>query len=567
MTYPPQQPENGWSNQPDQSADAYGSGGADQAGQYGAQQHQGQAPQYQEPETDQTQAIQVQPHANPYQQQYQQPQGQAYQDGQQIPQQPADPYQQYQQPAEQQAYDPFQQQQADPYQAQQQGGYQQANPYQQQQQADPYQAQQPADPYQQYQQPAEQQAYDPFQQQADPYQAQQQGGYQQANPYQQQDPYQQQQQADPFQQQQQADPYQAQQQGGYQQANPYQQQDPYQQQQPANEQPQAQQQPFGPPNVYQPAEPETRPVNFGQTDAPTSASPSSAQPYSASPVSGPTSGVPESPFAAAPTPKHLPAPVSASPTSGEPWGSNQIPQFTPKQKPSRGVPGWAYIVGAVVIVLALAAGGAFYFGVFDSEEKPTADKSQSTEEETKHEPKPVTDSESGLTYMSMPEPWTSFSDIEGFPGVSGFASETGQSYVDDSGDLGSLGVIAVGQLDSSAVDYKNVDSLASSTESWADVIDAKHWKNPADEEKVLKVERDETLELANLRVDGRRAVTGSYHVTWKSKSTNETGASVYLVVIDQGDGHASGFMTVVPDSLAADQSKVAEDAMLSLQYE
>ena len=475
MTYPPQQPENGWSNQPDQSADAYGSGGADQAGQYGAQQHQGQAPQYQEPETDQTQAIQVQPHANPYQQQYQQPQGQAYQDGQQIPQQPADPYQQYQQPAEQQAYDPFQQQQ----------------------QADPYQAQQ----------------------------------------------------------------------GGYQQANPYQQQDPYQQQQPANEQPQAQQQPFGPPNVYQPAEPETRPVNFGQTDAPTSASPSSAQPYSASPVSGPTSGVPESPFAAAPTPKHLPAPVSASPTSGEPWGSNQIPQFTPKQKPSRGVPGWAYIVGAVVIVLALAAGGAFYFGVFDSEEKPTADKSQSTEEETKHEPKPVTDSESGLTYMSMPEPWTSFSDIEGFPGVSGFASETGQSYVDDSGDLGSLGVIAVGQLDSSAVDYKNVDSLASSTESWADVIDAKHWKNPADEEKVLKVERDETLELANLRVDGRRAVTGSYHVTWKSKSTNETGASVYLVVIDQGDGHASGFMTVVPDSLAADQSKVAEDAMLSLQYE
>src|SRR5699024_2784212 len=154
-----------------------------------------------------------------------------------------------------------------------------------------------------------------------------------------------------------------------------------------------------------------------------------------------------------------------------------------------------------------------------------------------------------------------------FSGVSGFGSVTGQSYVDDSGEVNGLGVIAVGQLDASAVDYKNVDSLAVSTEAWADVIDKKHWVDPADSEKALKVKRDETLELASMRGEGRRAVTDSYHVTWNSDSTSETGASVYLVVIDQGDGNASGFMTVVPDSLAADHSATAEDAMLSLQYE
>src|SRR5690606_29798701 len=112
--------------------------------------------------------------------------------------------------------------------------------------------------------------------------------------------------------------------------------------------------------------------------APVSANPISAHP--ASPATPP--GVPDSPFVSTSAPPAN-TPVSASPTSGQPWG---VPQFTPRKR--KGPPNWLYVVGAIVVVVALAVGAMFWFGPLGGGEpdpQPTGDG------KAEHKPELITD--------------------------------------------------------------------------------------------------------------------------------------------------------------------------------
>ncbi|MGH8879698.1 MAG: hypothetical protein ACRD0P_20510 [Stackebrandtia sp.] len=362
--------------------------------------------------------------------------------------------------------------------------------------------------------------------------------------------------------------------------------------QPYQQQPDPGQQSYGQPYQQQPGQQyPAQPQTYGSPAAPVSANPASAQPYSGAPASGqpypanPTSGqpypganqappgVPESPFnatqspfttAPAPTPMNLPSQVSASPVSGQPWGVT--PRFTPKQR--KGLPSWVYVIGGVVVVAALAVGAVFYFGLGDETGDTAGEDANGSGEQTQ-EAFPVTDEKSGLTYLGLPQPWTSLTDTDGFDSLAGFTAVNGQALVtEDGGEDGRKGVFAVGELDVEALKYKDGDALTNVAGEFADLIDLRNWKNPADPDKDLEgLARDNDPVVDYLRVDGRRGVTSTYHISWKSDAVSDSGATVMLGVIDIGDGALAGFFVDIPDSAADAATGAVKDTMLTLQFE
>lgn len=487
MSYPPQQPENGWSDQ-QQPVDPFAQGNAvppaapqaDAYGQQPPQQPDGQPPAYQAqppvyypeqqpgyPPSDQTQAL---PPRAPHDAE------------------PTDPF------APAPPYPPV-----DPN----------AQPFYQ---PDPN-AQAPVDPNaQQYYQPDQGAPVDPhaqpFYPPADP-NTQVQPGYPQAQP-------------------------------GYPQAQPL-------------------PDPFAPQQVEQP---------FPQ--APVSASPTSAQPFSGQPFSGQPytegtpPGVPESPFASAPSHNAgLPTPVSASPTSGQPWAAAPpMPQFVPR-KPRRGLPGWSYVIGVIVIVGALVVGGVVWFGSGDGGNDPTnkASASESEKSEKSEEPKDtvklITDSKSKLAFASMPDPWQTVDENE-LPGAS---SATGQVL---ESDKGVSGYFAACQLTAKAVKYANGDVVDAGKE-WAALIDKSTWVDD-DGKKLKGLERRATPKFFQFRVDGHAAYYMTYKVTWKSDKVVEKGAEVTIGVIDQDGKNAAGFLAIMPDSLSEKHKPAVKDTMLTLRF-
>ncbi|ADD41808.1 hypothetical protein [Stackebrandtia nassauensis] len=513
MSYPPQQPENGWSDQQEEPVDPFAQGNA---------VHQPAAPQ--QPGQVYGQPIQQQPE---YPQQPEQ--------GQQPPVYQAQPPVYY--PEQQPGYPPSDQTQALPPRA-----AHDAPPAQPFPAAQPYPAQD-ANP----QPPAAQPYYQP----AEPNTAEQQGHFQQSPP------------AQPYYQP--VDPNAGQQQG-YPQAQPL--PDPFATQQP--------EQPFS-----------QAPVSA----SPTSAEPYSAQPYSAQPASGqpfsaqpysPSAagatppGVPESPFAAAPThnPMNTPAPVSAQPTSGgQPWGgSPSTPYFTPR-KPRRGLPRWFYVVGVIIVVAALGAGGYVWLGPGLGGEEPKdeasasatkdADKSSEkpTEEKSEAEKQPdlVTDKGSGLGFVQLPKPWTEESDTK-FPG---FKDTTGQVLT----NKGSVpGWFVAGEVDAKKIKYKGVDQLADSGAQLAGFIDDKHWTD-AKGKQLKGAKRETKFKYNYIRIDGHRGVYLTYRMGWSSDKVKDKSADVVVGLVDVGDGKAAGFFAVVPESLSDKQKPAVEDTILSLRFE
>ena len=343
-------------------------------------------------------------------------------------------------------------------------------------------------------------------------------------------------------------------------------------------------QPFAP--AHDPANPNQQygaPEQPFAPQAPVSASPASGQPYqgpvSASPTSGqpqqgfpPTAqpiyqphqappGVPESPFAvhSAP-PAQLPAPISAQPASGQPWAGG-VPQFTPKR--SRGVPGWVYIVGVVVVVLALALGAVFWFGLpgdtSTAEESPSpSEVTTETEPEVEGGGELISDEDSGLGYLSLPQPWVSTAEVDGFEGLPGFASFTGQQHPSEL-DTDVVGVIGAGGLDGDRVEYAGTDYLRPAVTELGDAIDAS-WSDVSD----LARAKDPSYEY--LRIDGRRAILMTYDVTFTSEVSGETGASVMVAVVDLGDRQAAAFVAQIPGSLVESQLEPAREAVMTMQF-
>ena len=330
---------------------------------------------------------------------------------------------------------------------------------------------------------------------------------------------------------------------------------------------------------YQPEQPfaPQAPVSAGPASAqpytaPVSANPASGQPYvapvSASPVSGQPvyqphqapPGVPESPFAVQPS--HLPAPISAQPASGQPWGAGGVPQFTPKR--SRGVPGWVYIVGVVVVVLALALGAVFWFGL-PGDGEPIAEGSPQATASASEEPAIegggdlITDEESGMGYLSLPLPWAPTGDLEGFEGVPGFTSFTGQYHpVEDGSDV--VGVIGAGGLDVDAIEYLGTDYLRPAATELSEAIDSGHWSDAAE------VTRSSDASYEYLRIDGRRAILMTYEIAFASDVSPETSASVTVGVIDLGGQNAAAFVALLPGSLAETQGQFMRDGVMTLQF-
>ncbi|GAA4900919.1 hypothetical protein [Stackebrandtia albiflava] len=304
--------------------------------------------------------------------------------------------------------------------------------------------------------------------------------------------------------------------------------------------------------------------------------PASGQPYQA-PASGQPQyappGVPESPFAAAPTPTHLPTPVSASPTSAQPWAGGVVPQFTPKR--SKGVPGWIYVVGAIVVVAALAVGAVFFFGMPGTgtsadEGDPTPSTQASEEPVPEGGGELLTDSETGLGYLSLPTPWAPLADNADFAGVPGLAEVTGQYCVTEepNGDnRGWTGVVAVGALDTGAVEYTGADAMRNTVVALGETVDAGYWKDPADPDADLaELARAGDATFQYLRIDGRRAIMMTYQVTWAADSTQETGATVTVGIVDLGGGDAAAFFAQVPGSVAEEQGPAVDAALLTLQF-
>ncbi|MFD0560259.1 hypothetical protein FB566_4259 [Stackebrandtia endophytica] len=355
-------------------------------------------------------------------------------------------------------------------------------------------------------------------------------------------------------------------------ANPYQHQQPYPQQPPPPEQPYqapvsvnpASGQPYHPPVSASPAS--------GQPyQAPVSANPASGQPFQQyqqpypqqPPIYQPNQappGVPESPFAAPQGQPHLPAPISAQPSSAQPWGGGVVPQFTPKR--NKGVPSWVYIVGTVVVVLALALGAVFWFGLpggepgTDPTPQATGD-SQSPEPEIVGGGELLTDEESGLGFITLPEPWANTDEIEQDGNVPGFTSFTGQ-YVAPTQDNGYIGLVGVGGVDPDAVEYLGTDSLRTAAAELSAVTDAATWE--AEDVKA----GDAVYEY--LRIDGRRAILMNYQVSFTDDSPPETGAAVFLAVVDLGDGKAAAFIAHVPDTLAETHLDMVRDTVMTMQF-
>ena len=493
MTYPPQQPEDGWSDpQSQQPVDPFATGGGGQAqppqqgyGQppqqdpygrpdpYAQQQPYGAPayPQHEEPPTDQTQSL---PPRQPHDEQGTQVISYEEQ-GTQVLGRPQPAAEQQQQPTYGQPI----------YQPQQPDGY---GPPQQPQ----YPQQQPVQPYGQ---------------QANPYESPPAAAPVSADPQ----------------------PYSA---------------------QPASGQPYSPRPTSSQPYAVQPT-----------TGQPYSAQPTSGQPYQPTPP-----GVPESPFMAG---GNLPSPVSAAPQQQQQsWGAPAAtPQFTPNKR--RGLPGWAYVVGVVVVVAALAVGAVFYFGIGDQTGDTTADG----DSETSYEPVPITDPKSGFTFMSLPKPWQSLTELEGFESLPGFTSVVGQAYITESGGkpgTGWMGVLAVGELDAEAFKYKTGDQLDSPLKAFADAIDTGNWKDPTDTSRTTDLDglqRDADPDTDYLRVDGRRGLTETYHMSWTSTSIEETGSTVMIGVFDMGDGRLAGYFVDLPDSLAEEQTEAIEQTILTLNFE
>ena len=348
-----------------------------------------------------------------------------------------------------------------------------------------------------------------------------------------------------------------------------------------------------PPPHYQapPEQPYQAPVSVNPASGqpyqpPVSASPASGQPYqapvSANPASGQPfqqyqqpfpqqqpiyqpnqapPGVPESPFAApGPGHPHLPAPVSAQPSSAQPWGGGVVPQFTPKR--NRGVPSWVYIVGAVVVVLALALGAVFWFGLPGGEPggepTPQASNSPSPEPEVVGGGELLSDEDAGLGFLDLPEPWASTDELETVDGVPGFTSFTGQ-YVLPVEDGGYIGLIGVGSIDPDVVEYLGTDSLRTAAAELSEVTDAAAWSEAGD----VSVG---DAEYEYLRIDGRRSILMNYKVSFTADSPPETGATVILAVVDMGDGNAAGFIAHVPDTLAEAHLELVREAVMTLQF-
>ncbi|CAM3234798.1 hypothetical protein [Stackebrandtia soli] len=333
---------------------------------------------------------------------------------------------------------------------------------------------------------------------------------------------------------------------------------------------------YGPqygPGTNPPVQPQTAPVSASPSSGqqfvpPVSASPASSQPYStpvsASPASGggfghqyqsTPPGVPASPFAPVSA-----APASAAPASAQPWSHPSVPQFTPKKR--RGLPSWVYVVGVVVIVAALAVGAIFYFGVGNND-TPVADPPASKEPE--NAAVLLIEEGSGLGYLTMADPWADLGEYKDLSEIAGFTSYVGQYTLTETGWMS---LFAVGTMDAKALDYET-GAIRQAVFKFAELSEAQTVKlleETGRDENISGYGRDVEPVYTQLRVDGRNAGFIQYHVAWEDSTNNETGTTVTLGLIDIGDGKLAGFLIDVPDTAAAALAESTEQAMNTLQF-
>ena len=314
---------------------------------------------------------------------------------------------------------------------------------------------------------------------------------------------------------------------------------------------------FGPPPSQPPAP--GQPFGPGQPPAPGGYSPPPDQgwPSPAQPVTGMPSGGYADPFA-------------APPTTGAPFPGAPQPQ-----PPKKGAPTWLFIVGGVVLLLAIGTGVFFAFdlgGKNDDGKTAGGDSSSSASQQPSEDPATtpgdqpqdgtVVDPGTGLSYQAMGDPWTPTT----FTGLAGGLSGVPPVGEELETEPGWVGTYLNGELDTTAVEYDPA-SLEDSVNALADVVDETNYGNPDDDTKSLDgLKREADPESQEVSIDGKDGIVIGYHLVWDDDAITDQGEFVFVGVLDLGDGRAAALEIALPDSIYEAQTDAVTTAMNSIAF-
>lgn len=265
-------------------------------------------------------------------------------------------------------------------------------------------------------------------------------------------------------------------------------------------------------------------------------------------------------------------PYSAPPVTGIP--DQQWPAVPPAVAVKSGPPTWLYIVGALVLVVVLGAGGYLVFNnnsgsASDEKTSDSADsKSDAPKDDSSKSPGTddtglTTDMGTGLSYTTLGEPW----QTTDFPAMVGGTNSgiAGQQFETEPGWAATF---LVGELDAELLGYDGPDTLKDTVKTLADGIDAVNYSSPSSEgTKPLKgLKRDTDPEFQDIEIDGKTGIVMAYHLKWDTDELKDQGEYVLVAVIDMGEGKAAGVQVSLPESVFDAQSDAVSAALDSLSF-
>ena len=228
---------------------------------------------------------------------------------------------------------------------------------------------------------------------------------------------------------------------------------------------------------------------------------------------------------------------------------------------------WLYIVGAVVLVLALGTGVYLILDNNSGASAPidTANGTQSPDpqqsDRTDTDPVPtdtdlVTDPATGLSYEAMGAPWetSNFGEIPG-----GIGTPVGEMLVTEENWVA---VFLVGEMNPDLLDYHGVGDLETSLTGLADVVDEVNYA--PDGKQLDGFQREGSPDFIDLKISGYTGKIMVYHLVWDDDRLDDQGEYVGLGLIDLGDGRLAGIQLSLPESAYEIYGDTMEDKVAGM---